>query len=353
MRKSQKAQSMIEYTLVIMVAMAAIIVMGPYVIRSINAHMKGWEETVDEAMNDPLKQTENFPGIPACGDGRCEFPLETPVSCCKDCGQGRGDGTCCPPGEGVNNSLDCAVCGDGICTEDNNSGSLIRESCCQDCGGDVCGDGNCCVDARGTPAGGDFGCDEDCGTSICNPPDGICNSPLENVINCPSDCCAPACGDGVCEPLCDEKSICKPDCCPDLCNNGTCDPECDEINACPQDCHCELVRGNGTCNAECSEITTYPQDCCSQLCGNGICNHECNEPNSCAPDQRACQCEGVNCSQLSFNNCCSQRECCIRVWSGSSPRCCGNRRNCDVQVDDPCGAANRVPSGILKQCKPC
>ncbi len=50
---NQKAQHTIEYAVVLVLVMVGIIIMGPYVIRSWNAQMKGWEDSVTDSLNDP------------------------------------------------------------------------------------------------------------------------------------------------------------------------------------------------------------------------------------------------------------------------------------------------------------
>lgn len=52
----KKGQNTLEYTTIILVVAAGIIVMGPYVIRSVNAHFKSWEDAVNDAVNDPMEE---------------------------------------------------------------------------------------------------------------------------------------------------------------------------------------------------------------------------------------------------------------------------------------------------------
>lgn len=54
MKLSQKAQHTLEYMVLLTLIMAGIIIGGPYVIRSWNAQMKGWEDSVVDSMTDPL-----------------------------------------------------------------------------------------------------------------------------------------------------------------------------------------------------------------------------------------------------------------------------------------------------------
>ena len=47
-----RGQSIIEYCTLAMLIIVGTIVMGPYVIRSVNAHFKLWQESVDDSIND-------------------------------------------------------------------------------------------------------------------------------------------------------------------------------------------------------------------------------------------------------------------------------------------------------------
>ncbi|MCA9401689.1 MAG: hypothetical protein KC713_08680 [Candidatus Omnitrophica bacterium] len=47
-------QNFMEYAVLLMTVMAGIIIMGPYVTRSWNAQLKGWEDSVVDSMTDPL-----------------------------------------------------------------------------------------------------------------------------------------------------------------------------------------------------------------------------------------------------------------------------------------------------------
>ncbi len=54
MRLSKTGQSVIEYTLIASLVILGVIVMGPYVIRSINAHFKIWDDSVQDSLDDPM-----------------------------------------------------------------------------------------------------------------------------------------------------------------------------------------------------------------------------------------------------------------------------------------------------------
>jgi len=125
--KLKQAQSTIEYCTMVALVMVGIVVLGPYVIRSVNAHFKMWEDTTEDAFLDPLSDRDPT-GLPTpqcrcpfkpigCGLGGCKktemywdkdcVPLDCELpepkcevenSCCEEepgpCGVG-----CPPPGE--------------------------------------------------------------------------------------------------------------------------------------------------------------------------------------------------------------------------------------------------------------
>lgn len=135
-----------------------------------------------------------------CGDFFCNsFDGEDASTCYSDCGR-CGDGLCTGPEDVFNCDFDCTVCGDGLCTPRREVPDTCPEDCsfctndvcefwfesstnCDDCS---CGDG-ICDDGEFTST-----CPADC--SFCG--DTICSSPFEDSSNCLDDC--PICGDGIC-----------------------------------------------------------------------------------------------------------------------------------------------------------
>lgn len=63
--KNQRAQHMYEYTIIVVLIAAGIIVGGLYAIRAWNANVKGWEESVVDSFDDPLSnlQQQDLPVI--------------------------------------------------------------------------------------------------------------------------------------------------------------------------------------------------------------------------------------------------------------------------------------------------
>jgi hypothetical protein len=120
----KKAQTVLEYAMLIFIVIAALVAMGLYIQRGINAKLKVTEIQIN---------TSSQAGM--CGNGVCEPQNgETQVTCQKD----------------------CAVCGDSIC-------SAPVETCL-----------NCAKDCGPCPV-----CDYD---GYCEPEQG------ENKDNCPYDC---------------------------------------------------------------------------------------------------------------------------------------------------------------------
>ena len=50
--KEIRGQQAMEYIVLMTLIMAGIIISGPYVIRSWNANLKGWEDSVVDSMNE-------------------------------------------------------------------------------------------------------------------------------------------------------------------------------------------------------------------------------------------------------------------------------------------------------------
>lgn len=66
-RLNQQAQHLIEYSVLIILVLAGIIIAGPYVIRSWNARVKSWDDSVTESMQDPLLEAPpDTVTIPGC-----------------------------------------------------------------------------------------------------------------------------------------------------------------------------------------------------------------------------------------------------------------------------------------------
>jgi len=54
------AQSTLEYIMVIVAVIASIMVMGPYVFRGVNAYMRSWEISAEQAQHDTSARIESW-----------------------------------------------------------------------------------------------------------------------------------------------------------------------------------------------------------------------------------------------------------------------------------------------------
>lgn len=89
-RPFKKAQSLIQYIVITTLVMASIIITGPYVIRSWNAHLKTLDDSIQDSFADPLliAPTDDI-DIPGCDctwgdvvcDGQSTIPGWTHINC--------------------------------------------------------------------------------------------------------------------------------------------------------------------------------------------------------------------------------------------------------------------------------
>jgi len=223
-----------------------------------------------------------------CGDGYCLYP-ETCLNCGDDCGLCRSTDNYNEPMEfcyyGMWNPNRNECCGDGICGDPNNPGSMTSDvNCRQDCGflaeGDllnpVCGDGICHNTEDSTS------CLIDCDiTTLCG--DGFCVRP-ETAENCLIDCSEVICGDGYCTEGAEDEETCELDCA-DPCGDYVCDYEIGEsCETCPHDCfesNSECGCGNEYCVPEFENPINCNPDC---FCGDGYCHPGFEEAVGCPED---------------------------------------------------------------------
>ena len=203
---------------------------------------------------------------------------------------------------------DCVVCGDHVCSGDEDA-----INCPDDCGELRCGDGFCMKEEEGCVGDSRPGIEvceadcrvalTDCGESACpltcsydDPPscgDGICRldssasgtqppaDGYETCASCPEDCvshelCGASCGDGLCSTG-ENTVLCPADCEP-ICGDGLCG-ECMDTEFASVDAYLACVataeeNGPGGCDRDCN------------ICGDGIC--DLNEEIGCRDDCRDC-----------------------------------------------------------------
>jgi hypothetical protein len=87
-KKFFRAQSTLEFIMILILVIAGIFVMGPYVIRSVNAYMRSWEISASQLRHSPQQQVP-VAQVNLCGNGACDFG-ETNAQCPVECFCGNG-----------------------------------------------------------------------------------------------------------------------------------------------------------------------------------------------------------------------------------------------------------------------
>src|SRR3989338_373736 len=109
-RRNKSGQNIIEYSLLLILVMAGVYVMGPYVIRAWNAQVKGWEDSIEDSHSDQLLPPGATPTLnppcdcllinpcglttPCCGQGTCQSFEDSRQFICTPLGSG------CNPNDG-------------------------------------------------------------------------------------------------------------------------------------------------------------------------------------------------------------------------------------------------------------
>jgi Flp pilus assembly pilin Flp len=60
---NKHGQSIIEYVLIAVLVILGIVIMGPYVLRSVNAHFKLWDDGVQDSFTENITQAPVHPMI--------------------------------------------------------------------------------------------------------------------------------------------------------------------------------------------------------------------------------------------------------------------------------------------------
>ncbi len=81
--RQRTGQSAIEYALLIVLVLAGVYVMAPFVIRSWNANIKGWDDSVKDSYREPIE-----PSPPGVLDVSCDSGYGDPCSSPPCCGYG-------------------------------------------------------------------------------------------------------------------------------------------------------------------------------------------------------------------------------------------------------------------------
>ncbi len=267
---------------------------------------------------------------PSCGDGTCNVPAETAISCPKDCAGGAncGDGKCLGAQE---NAFSCAKdCGVGTsdligCIMGKCSTEVVQ-----------CLQSEPCTEALGClqGCGSDFACIGQCGakldpatqqilgaTVLCGQQqgcfgvggsggqcgDGACTAPVENPWTCEKDCPKPSCGDGSCGKPWESFLTCKADCPAPKCGDGNCEDPLESALTCAQDCK-PATCGNGKCDAPAETAANCFQDCAASTGTAAAClASKCgSEGLGCATDLNCLQaslCAGKCTTKACFADC--------------------------------------------------
>lgn|GEM_PF-650035 len=344
MKKPFRAQSTLEFIMIIILVLAGVVVMGPYVIRSINAYLHSWEVASSQARNKP-DDIENY--VPGSGsDPDCPM-----VSC-----RSMGNYSAC---RGSDATRRCCIWIDGyVCSGTNGFGgdcylpaaSNQYPSWVLDEDKSHCEWRSIALNRKmpdGTP-------DPMCSEGYDPPPPDPDPTYCENKFNCSSHSCSPvgqfACCGGAPDRTCSNSS--NPD--------PTCPPGGETNLTCSADCWC----GNHTCDWY-ETPDSCPDDCASQTCPDGLncalqeyqtsygaCTaYKQSDGRSCCVWVKKYACsEGVSpaCSKVTYNRCvlrvnaatnaeqCAKASC--SSWYDNSSRCC-NHCACEASASSPgCGS---------------
>ena len=296
--KNNKGQHIIEYTTLLILVMAGILIMSPYVRRSWFANLKSWEDSYVDSIEDPLMEVDDrdivgqLPGCSCSIQAPCEQAVccgfagcaETEASLLKVCnilGCEPEDVTCTSDSRCCSTPRSTHLCGAaGGCPDrhelllfecgsepkDSRSVCQITANC-----------GNICLGGlppsyKGTLCpGDDIGLDSDtnyvtvtdCSCPLGSPPECeirctppfiptagvLCECPpgtVESPVRgCPpgmreqgpcneGEYLASGCGDGYCA-LDEDCGLCAPDCGPCTCGDGYCSSS-ENCALCAEDC---------------------------------------------------------------------------------------------------------------------
>lgn len=154
---NKNAQHTLEYMILLILIMAGIIIGGPYVIRSWNAQVKGWEDSVIDSMTDPLVEAP----VTAVSIPGCDFVSWQNQACGLGYTSPFGDSVNCTPQQ----LLQMGVFNPDGCQFNNPSTPFSNIAQCDT------NDANHCCTSWVTPSGcnpDDAGCplDSDCGVNV-------------------------------------------------------------------------------------------------------------------------------------------------------------------------------------------
>ena len=330
-KKHPSSQTTIEMAAIAVFVLVAMTVMGPYLVRSINAYMRSWELSAD--LGQSGVNVEGLPGIPEppppeCSEFECYDFTSQGIDFCQQDTYG-----CCL---WVEKYIDV----DGECYHEEDP-TLSGDGC----ENKLEATKSECPNVPTIPISGSGLC--------CGGPDGLDPEPDMTPIFCQDmwECVPPPnecefCDDGVCDNNCHDgyESCNCPDCMPDSPHYGYdpneppdppedssgCEPYDDycfwkeESGECCEDLHdcdpCNAINCSGLSFESCYYQSQQPTQCCNWVvlctstpeectCGVGVSNGYCHKqgcPDGWHPGGicNSCGCQWANPYGTWFQNCC-------------------------------------------------
>ena len=129
-------QHILEYTTFIAIIIGVMIVMGPYIIRSWNAWMKGWDDSISDSFEEPVRQATSDEIAAPFSNCSCEWlnpctgTVDSTVLCC-GVAQGRPNG-CQSEETGLVYECSPNACDDGSDFQDGDIHCSESNDCCSE-----------------------------------------------------------------------------------------------------------------------------------------------------------------------------------------------------------------------------
>lgn len=316
MKKFFGAQSTLEFIMLLILVIAGIFIMGPYVVRAVNAYMRSWEASVEQSKHSMVQippweidPNQLMPcSLVNCSgyDGdNCTAGINR-KNCCvwvrkyfdQNYPNPGGPGTCqlVLTAEGCASKSSAQLPGAGCCNIAHNAGHHNHLCCYNGASG---------IFNSGPGAGGEY-CEDKCDCNMASP------NPCAN------------CNAGTCNQVCNtNENYSCPDC---ACGNGHCEWMETAAN-CPADC------ATGCNYSNCVNYNTNESGCVSQ--GND------SQGNKCCVFVKKSKCGGSSCSTPDGTSCLPRANA-LNACRGLAPgsvlwitgsQKCANKLSC--QMNDP------------------
>ncbi len=239
---SEDAQHVIEYVVLITIAAIAVIIIGPYVVRSWNASVKSWDDSVVDTFNDPLLETNELvpvldcPSTIACPTSQLNIGSGLMATYNRGCpGQLRNPG--CPSVYEGNPERRCKLGPTGSkWVKTDKYEDCTPKGCAYTCGLDIGAGLKGCF---GPANHGETSTIDECGIGYEGKPTYTCS--FGSWINL-QNACVKTCGNGICQSS-----------------------EGENCRTCPHDCGCPATMVcllDGTCGCPAGTIYVPPSSSC-------------------------------------------------------------------------------------------